>query len=140
MIFVGKWKASILWYLSLFDEGRARYGELKRRIPWTISHKMFAQQLHELEADGMVDRREYDDAKVKVVEYQLTEKARLLMPALQYMRDWCAIYEERFGPDVIRRSRGERTEDGFKYGCTSTSDSGMSVSIEYNLGEHNNDF
>ena len=50
----GKWKPYIVWYLNTAPDLTMRYGELKRHIPWTISHKMYAQQLHELEADGII--------------------------------------------------------------------------------------
>lgn len=50
----GKWKPYIVWYLNTAPNLTMRYGELKRHIPWTISHKMYAQQLHELEDDGII--------------------------------------------------------------------------------------
>lgn len=32
----GKWKPFIIWYLSLQPDKRARYGELKKIIPYKI--------------------------------------------------------------------------------------------------------
>ena len=47
----GKYKAVILWHLM--DAGTLRYHELHRRIP-RATDKMLAQQLRELERDGLV--------------------------------------------------------------------------------------
>ena len=35
----GKWKPYIIWYLSLQPHQRARYGELKKIIPYKISDR-----------------------------------------------------------------------------------------------------
>lgn len=68
----GKWKPCILWYLHSAPGGVCRYGELKRLVPYDISHKIFTQQLQELEAYNIIKRTEYDE-KPKRVEYSLTE-------------------------------------------------------------------
>ena len=47
----GKYKAVILWHLM--DAGTLRYHELHRRIP-RATDKMLAQQLRELERDGLL--------------------------------------------------------------------------------------
>ena len=39
----GKWKPCILWYLHSAPGGVCRYGELKRLVPYDISHKIFTQ-------------------------------------------------------------------------------------------------
>lgn len=49
----GRWKPMILWHLVLHDA--MRYSALKRSLV-TITHKMLAQSLRELEADGLVLR------------------------------------------------------------------------------------
>ena len=51
----GKWKVLILW--ALRSEAR-RFGELRRSVQG-ISEKMLIQHLKEMEADGVVKRREY---------------------------------------------------------------------------------
>ncbi len=81
----GKWKPYIVWYLNTAPDLTMRYGELKRHIPWTISHKMYAQQLHELEADGIITRHEYMEGNIRVVDYTLTEAGRFLVPAILYL-------------------------------------------------------
>ena len=35
---------------------KARYSELRKRIPYDISHKMFSQHLSELEQVGIIER------------------------------------------------------------------------------------
>ncbi|MNT71960.1 putative HTH-type transcriptional regulator YtcD [compost metagenome] len=79
----GKWKADILCEL-----GRAarRFGRLRQAIP-AISEKMLAQQLRELEADGLVDRTVYPEQPAKVV-YSLTERGAALNVAAAALCRW----------------------------------------------------
>jgi DNA-binding HxlR family transcriptional regulator len=51
----GKWKLSLLWYLS--DETR-RFGEIKRMFP-KITQSMLTKQLRELESDQLIHREVY---------------------------------------------------------------------------------
>ena len=64
----GKWKPIVLWHLS--DDPR-RFGELRRRVTG-ISEKMLIQQLREMEADGIVTRRDFRAIPPRV-EYAQTE-------------------------------------------------------------------
>lgn len=80
----GKWKLLILYYLMV--DGVKRYGELKRSITG-ITHKMLSQQLKDLEADGIILRKEYHQIPPKV-EYTLGEKGAALLPILRMMYDW----------------------------------------------------
>ena len=79
----GKWKPIILHMLS---EGTMRFGELKRNIP-PVSQKMLTQQLRELEADGIVNRKVYAEVPPKV-EYSLTDRGVTLKPVLQDLYTW----------------------------------------------------
>ena len=79
----GKWKLPILWHLC---GGPVRYGELKRGVKG-ITHMMLAQCLRELEADGLVSRRDYGERPPRV-EYSLTEKGSALLPALRELYAW----------------------------------------------------
>jgi DNA-binding HxlR family transcriptional regulator len=63
-----------------------RYGELTRAIDG-ITNTMLANSLKELEADGLVLRKMYDEMPVRV-EYSLTEKAKSLIPILLEMKKW----------------------------------------------------
>lgn len=80
----GKWKIRIIYWLV--EKGVLRYGELKRLIP-NITHKMFSSQLKELEADGIINRKEYNQIPPKV-EYSATEKGASLMPIIRQMCNW----------------------------------------------------
>lgn len=80
----GRWKLIILFHL--FDGKVQRYSDFERLIP-EISQKMLAQQLRQLEADGIVSRRVYPQVPPKV-EYRLTEWGQALCPALDAMLKW----------------------------------------------------
>ncbi|GIW48535.1 MAG: transcriptional regulator [Caloramator sp.] len=80
----GKWKTVILWHLS--NNEVLRYGELKRLVNG-ITHKTLSNQLKELEADGLINRKEYYQIPPKV-EYSLTEKGKGLMPILKALCEW----------------------------------------------------
>ena len=74
----------ILFYL--WHEDILRYNELKRRLG-KVSHKMLSNQLKELEADGLVLRKEYPQVPPKV-EYSLTDLGQSLMPVLNAVCKW----------------------------------------------------
>ena len=82
----GKWKWLILYILS--QNGVLRDGELKKFLP-AITHKMLSQQLKELEAEHLIDRKEYHQIPPKV-EYSLTNKGATLIPILQLIAQWGA--------------------------------------------------
>jgi DNA-binding HxlR family transcriptional regulator len=86
----GKWKVVILWWLR---EGVQRFGELKRRIPG-VTQKMLTQQLRELEADGIVNRKVYPQVPPRV-EYSLTEYGRTLRPIMELMCAWGKKHAKR---------------------------------------------
>lgn len=92
----GKYKAIIVWNLA--RRGTLRYGELRRIVP-KATPKMLAQQLHELEADGLVSRKLYATVPPKT-EYSLTEAGRLFVPAVDAMCDCGRAYLERAGLPV----------------------------------------
>ncbi|MDR0245885.1 MAG: winged helix-turn-helix transcriptional regulator [Burkholderia sp.] len=80
----GRWKLIILFHL--FDGKIQRYSDLEKLIPG-ISQKMLAQQLRQLEADGIVSRKLYPQVPPKV-EYRLTDWGQALCPALDEMLKW----------------------------------------------------
>jgi DNA-binding HxlR family transcriptional regulator len=79
----GKWKAVILWHLI---EKMYRFNEIKHLIP-DITHKVLTQQLRELEADGIIQRKVYAEVPPRV-EYVLTAFGRTLIPVLNMMAQW----------------------------------------------------
>lgn len=80
----GKWKMHILFWLSM--KKIMRYGELKKALG-KITHKMLSDQLKELERDGLILRKEYQQVPPKV-EYSLTETGESLMPLLHSICGW----------------------------------------------------
>jgi DNA-binding HxlR family transcriptional regulator len=91
-VFGGKWKPLILWWLQ---QRTWRFAQLRRQIPG-ITEKMLTQQLRELEADGIVERRVYPTVPPKV-EYSLTEYGQSLKRALRSICDWGRIHMKRIG-------------------------------------------
>ena len=86
----GKWKILLLWHLR---QGTLRYSDLRRRLP-KISHKMLAQQLRDLEADGLVHRKVYPVVPPKT-EYTLTAEGERMVPALVALQQWGLAYKVR---------------------------------------------
>jgi DNA-binding HxlR family transcriptional regulator len=109
-VFGGKWKALILWWLQ---QRTWRFAELRRQIPG-ITEKMLTQQLRELEADGIVNRRIYPTVPPKV-EYSLTEYGLSLKRALRAICDWGQIHMARIGAVQSSPGRSGATDgDGGK--------------------------
>jgi len=79
----GMWKVIVVRELLT---GTKRYSELHRGLRHA-THKMLAQQLRQLEHDGVIDRKVYPQVPPKV-EYSLTPLGRGLGPLLEAMGDW----------------------------------------------------
>lgn len=82
----GRWKLLILF--QLFGGNVRRFSELERAIP-QVTQKMLAQQLRQLEADGIVRRVVYPEIPPRV-EYSLTPWGQSLCPALDALLKWAA--------------------------------------------------
>jgi DNA-binding HxlR family transcriptional regulator len=95
----GKWKGLILWALRL--EAR-RFGEL-RRVVEGISEKMLIQHLKEMEADGIVKRKDFKEVPPRV-EYALTPFGQSLYAALAPLCEWGTLHMKRI------EARKEATE------------------------------
>ena len=80
----GRYKMTILYCLSEFAP--VRFNQMRRYLK-TISDKTLSQQLKELEADGLIHRKEYPQVPPKV-EYSLTERGESLMVVLRQMCVW----------------------------------------------------
>ena len=80
----GRWKLSILFHL--FGGRVLRFSDLERAIP-AISQKMLAQQLRQLETDGMVQRTVFPEVPPRV-EYCLTTWGEAVCPALDAVLQW----------------------------------------------------
>ncbi|WP_018884528.1 winged helix-turn-helix transcriptional regulator [Paenibacillus massiliensis] len=80
----GKWKMVIMYLLA--ENETVRFNDLKRQIG-AITYRTLSAQLKELEADGLVNRKEYPQVPPKV-EYSLTDKAMTLLPILENLCEW----------------------------------------------------
>jgi DNA-binding HxlR family transcriptional regulator len=80
----GKYKMIILYTLAEF--GIVRFNEMKKYIG-VISYKTLSSTLKELEADKLINRKEYPQIPPKV-EYSLTERGQTLIPILETLCEW----------------------------------------------------
>ena len=96
----GKWKVLILWALRVEAH---RFGEL-RRLVQGISEKMLIQHLKEMEADGIVTRRDFKEVPPRV-EYALTSFGQSLYAALAPLCEWGTLHMKRI---EARKEASER--------------------------------
>ena len=85
----GKYKLEIIYYL--FDR-TLRYSELAKLVKATP--KMLAEQLKELERDGIINRVLYPVVPPKV-EYSLSDFGKSIIPVLDFMCRWGNEYLEK---------------------------------------------
>ena len=85
----GKWKPLILWHLG--EDGVSRFSELQRTIPG-ITRKVLTQHLRELEGDGIVARKIFNEVPPHV-EYSLTKYGQTLRPLLRALCNWGSKHE-----------------------------------------------
>lgn len=83
----GKWAIIIMYYLSL---GPTCFNELQRKLP-KMTHATLSNQLKQLEAEGLIHRKEYAQIPPKV-EYSLTDIGKEFQPVLDSIGAWGAKY------------------------------------------------
>ena len=54
---------------------------------WLVEYETLSAQLKEMEADGLINRKEYPQIPPKV-EYSLSGKGRSLLPIMEAMCQW----------------------------------------------------
>ncbi|KJK45949.1 HxlR family transcriptional regulator [Lentzea aerocolonigenes] len=89
----GKWKLTLVYWLA---HGESHFAGLRRRGA-PITAKVLAEQLRELEADGLVERVVTGPVPAPVI-YRLTEYGTSVLPVVESVRVW--------GEEHLRRSRG----------------------------------
>jgi len=94
----GRWKVLIIHFLLA---GPTRFGELARSLG-SISARTLSKQLRELEADGVVNRKDFGEIPPKV-EYSLTPLGKTLEPVLLAMEAWGVAVEKGRGAKQLRR-------------------------------------
>lgn len=80
----GKWKMKVIYVISLNDN--IRFNELRRQLG-TISSLMLSKTLQELEAGGIVARKQYNEVPPRV-EYSLTELGKGIYPVMDSLEKW----------------------------------------------------
>ena len=80
----GKWKMTILH--EIYTHGSIHFNQTLKVIP--LSEKVLSQQLKELISDGLVRRIVSSDTFPPSTEYELTEEAADLIPALDILYIW----------------------------------------------------
>lgn len=78
----GKWK---LVLISTLRDGKLRFRELSRKAG--ISPRILSKELHELEMNGLVNRK-VCDTKPITVEYSLTKYSETLKDVIYAMHKW----------------------------------------------------
>lgn len=96
-----KWTPIVLYCLS---GGTRRFGELQRGIP-DISKKMLIQVLRRLEADGLLDRKVYQQVPPKT-EYTLTPAGLRIHEPIAAMCSWAKENDGLIAAVVSRRESG----------------------------------
>lgn len=82
--FGNKW--ALLVILVLSENEPIRYNALGRKIP-DISSRVLSNTLRTLEADGLVERKLYQEVPPRV-EYSLTDTGRSLVPIILELTEW----------------------------------------------------
>lgn len=83
----GKWNLIALYYLA---DGQRGFNELRRLMP-SISHKVLAQVLRDLEANGLVTRSVTASSPPRV-DYALSPHGESLAPIVEAIRRWGHVH------------------------------------------------
>jgi DNA-binding HxlR family transcriptional regulator len=86
----GKWKNQIIYELCIKDP--IRFSELKKNLSG-ITNTMLTTSLRELESDGLISRRQYNEIPPHV-DYSFTQKGKDLLPIFYEMTKWGFKYIE----------------------------------------------
>ncbi|MBD5232680.1 MAG: helix-turn-helix transcriptional regulator [Bacteroidales bacterium] len=101
--FGNKW--ALLVILVLSENEPIRYNELGRKIP-DISSRVLSNTLRILEADGLINRRFYQEVPPRV-EYSLTETGRSLVPIIIKLTEWA---QNNMKTIIEHRSKSEKNK------------------------------
>lgn len=93
----GKWRPMIVYWLL---RGPMRFNELQRRLG-AVTHRTLSRTLKEMEAGGLVIRRDYGEIPPRV-DYALTARGRSLEPVLRAMERWAQAHGEAADTASIR--------------------------------------
>ena len=100
-VFGGKWNSRIICVLA--DLGTLRYSALRRELG-NITDAVLATTLKELIANGIVERRSYNEIPPRV-EYCLSERGRSVVPILQSICRWAGAFHRSSGEKIMGHCR-----------------------------------
>lgn len=86
-----KWNGLIIHYLSLCQDGKAHFSEIKRDLP-DITPRALSLKLFELGEYGLIEKKVTGGSPV-IISYELTEKGRSLTAALEPIQKWALQYK-----------------------------------------------
>ena len=86
----GKWRIPITIALM---EGNRRFSEIMKEVP-KIASKVLAQQLKEMELNGFVEKKIYNETTTRI-EYELTEYSWSIKPIILTLRDFGIMHREK---------------------------------------------
>ncbi|NOX28630.1 MAG: helix-turn-helix transcriptional regulator [Actinobacteria bacterium] len=104
-VIAGKWKAEIAW--NLCDGTARRFNELRRLIG-KVTPKMLAQQLREMERDGIITRTQFNEIPPRV-EYQITDLGQTLGPLFSALAEWGYVHNSALDTARVSYDKSMRT-------------------------------
>lgn len=87
----GRWKPMVIHWLL---EGTKRFNRLQRDLG-PVTHRTLSKTLKQMEADGLVVRKDYGEIPPRV-DYSLTPLGKSLEPVLVAMHDWAIARDDGF--------------------------------------------
>ncbi|WP_024575019.1 MULTISPECIES: helix-turn-helix domain-containing protein [unclassified Afipia] len=99
----GKWKGVILYHLQ---EGRLRFGELRKKLP-RITQRMLTKQLRALEEDDLIVRKVYAEVPPRV-DYELSETGQRLRPVIDALKAWGDANRTRVDAALENKAAGAK--------------------------------
>lgn len=85
----GRWKSQIAYEFCIHDT--LRFGQLKKELPG-ITNTMLTKSLRELEQDGLIQRKQFNEIPPHV-EYSFTDMGRDLLPVFYSIMNWGFKYD-----------------------------------------------
>lgn len=82
-VIAGRWKVMVIHQLL---EGTKRFNQLQRELSG-ITHRTLTKQLREMEEQGLIIRKDYQEIPPRV-EYRLSPLGESLKPILFAMHEW----------------------------------------------------
>ncbi|MFI3254138.1 MAG: helix-turn-helix domain-containing protein [Eubacteriales bacterium] len=87
-LLAGKWSIYILYLLT---QEPLRFNELQRRMPEDMTHTSLSRQLKQLEKEGLIIRKDYQQIPPKV-EYILSPVGEKFRSVLDEIEVWGELY------------------------------------------------